>query len=209
MKVSHKATVRKQASVALAALALFAAAMPGANANYRSSTPADQAVTLIAHLDLPGGSVSQLALQERDGEQYLYVQQASREDFVLVNVTNPSRPGVINRTASPNNASAGRLQFVSGQLALGDRRDTGPAASDSSSSARTVKVLNMSDPANPRTILSFAGVTSTLADDARNLIYVTNGEGLWVLRNNQALAAAAKQHACTSDAAYDELANCQ
>ncbi len=76
-------------------------------------------------------------------------------------------------------------------------------------STRTVNVLDLSDPANPRAILSFSGVTSTLNDEAHNLVYITNSEGLWIVRNNQALATFAKPHACTSDDAYNDVASCQ
>jgi hypothetical protein len=40
----------------------------------------------------------------------------------------------------------------------------------------------MSDPANPQSIQTFADVTSVVADDARGLIYLSNGEGLWVVQ---------------------------
>ena len=73
----------------------------------------------------------------------------------------------------------------------------------------TVKVLDLSDPSNPRVVLSFSGVTSTLNDEAHNLVYITNSEGLWIVRNNQALGAFAKPHACTSDDAYNDVASCQ
>jgi hypothetical protein len=43
----------------------------------------------------------------------------------------------------------------------------------------------MSDPANPQQIQTFADVTSVVADDARGLIYLSNGEGLWVVQAKQ------------------------
>ncbi len=48
-----------------------------------------------------------------------------------------------------------------------------------------VGLLDLSDPANPHRLYGFTGVTSILADDARNLIYITNNEGLWILRQRQ------------------------
>jgi len=48
-----------------------------------------------------------------------------------------------------------------------------------------VRVLDLSDPANPRALQSFSAVISVLEDDGRNLIYITNNEGLWILRHKQ------------------------
>ena len=62
-------------------------------------------------------------------------------------------------------------------------------AADPMPSTRTVNILDFSDPTNPRAILSFSGVTNTLNDEAHNLVYITNSEGLWIVRNNQALEA--------------------
>ena len=45
-------------------------------------------------------------------------------------------------------------------------------------------LFDLSDPANPRTLQTFEGVSSLLLDDGRNLIYITNGEGLWILSHN-------------------------
>ena len=46
-------------------------------------------------------------------------------------------------------------------------------------------ILNMTDPANPQQIQTFADVTSIVADNARGLIYLSNGEGLWVVQAKQ------------------------
>jgi hypothetical protein len=43
----------------------------------------------------------------------------------------------------------------------------------------------MTDPTNPQPIQTFADVTSFVADNARGLIYLSNGEGLWVVQAKQ------------------------
>jgi hypothetical protein len=148
-------------------------------------------------------------LHENGDKQYLYISANSNEGVTVVDVTNPDQPKVIKRLAWPNEAPTGRLQMVSSGLALAEGPDSDSIAAAPPPSTKTVKVLDLSDLANPRTVLSFSGVTSTLAEDARNLVYITNGEGLWILRNNQALAAAAKRHACTSEDAFKDIASCQ
>jgi hypothetical protein len=49
---------------------------------------------------------------------------------------------------------------------------------------QSLRLLDLSDPANPRTLQTFEGVSSLLLDDGRNLIYITNGDGLWILSHN-------------------------
>jgi hypothetical protein len=209
MKVIHKAIAREHIGTALLLLTFLAAAVPGATAKHRAVKSPVQPAAVIAHLELPGASVSQLVLQEHDNKQYLYIAQASQGGFAIVDVTKPDQPNVIKHLAWPNETPTGRLQLISGGLALAEGPDSDPMVAAPPVSTRTVKVFDFSDPANPRAVLSFSGVTSTFADDAHNLIYITNGEGLWILRNNQALAAAAKHHTCTSDDAYNDVARCQ
>ena len=59
--------------------------------------------------------------------------------------------------------------------------------------------------AHPQTVQSFSGVTSILPDDARGLIYVANGEGIWILSHQQVL----RRHYCSSsDAISAGIPNC-
>jgi hypothetical protein len=209
MKVIHKVIARQHICNALALLAFFATAAPGADARHRALKPSEQPATVVAHMPLSGYPTSQMDLHENGGKQYLYIGANSHEGLTVVDVTNPNQPNVIKRLAWPNEASTGRLQLVSGGLALAEGSDSEAAAADPAPPTWTLKVLDLSNPANPRAILSFSGVTGTLDDEARNLVYITNREGLWILRNNQALAAAAKRHACNSDDAYNDVASCE
>jgi hypothetical protein len=55
--------------------------------------------------------------------------------------------------------------------------------------------VNTTDPANPQTIQTFSGVTSVVADNARGLIYLSNGDGLWVVQAKQPQKADAGSYA--------------
>jgi len=209
MKGIDKSIMENRMKPPLVLLALLAAMAPGADAKHRAATPPEQPATVVAHVPLAGSPTTQINLQENGGKQYLYIGANSNQGVTVVDVTNPGQPNVIRRVAWPNQASSGRLQLVSGGLALAEGADSGSMPADSAPSTRTVKVLDFSDPANPRAILSFSGVTSTLNDEAHNLVYITNSEGLWIVRNNQALATFARRHACTSDDAYNDVASCQ
>ena len=182
MKITRKATLQNPASAALALLALFATMASSATATPR---PTKQPVTVIAHLLLPGAPASQMFVQEHGRKQYLYIERASKEGFTIVDVTKPSQPIVIKRVAWPNEASAGKLQMVGAGLALAAAPDGASGTLGGGYPTQSLSVLDLSDPANPRTLQSFSGVTSVLADDARNLIYIANSEGLWILRHKQ------------------------
>ena len=209
MKAIDKTVTRNHRSAPLALVAFLAAMAPGADAKHGAPTSAEQPVTIVAHVPLSGSPTNQMNLQENDGKQYLYIGANSNQGVTIVDVTNPGQPNVVRRLAWPNEASSGRLQLVSAGLALAEGPDSGSMAADPVPSTRTVNILDLSDPANPRALLSFSGVTSTLNDEAHNLVYITNSEGLWIVRNNKALGAFARPHACTSDDAYNEVASCQ
>ena len=183
MKFIHKAIAGKHIGNALVLLAFFAATVPGANAKHRADKPAAQPALVIAHLPLEGAPANQLYLYENGGKEYLYIGANSKEGLMVVDVTNPDQPNVIKLLAWPKGGSVGKLQMVGDRLALAETPDN--ATAETTSRTGTLTVLDLSDPTNPRTIQSFSGVTSTLADDARNLIYITNNEGLWILRQRQ------------------------
>ena len=75
--------------------------------------PTDVPATVIAHLPLPQATANQMLLQKDDGKSYLYVQQASKQGFMIVDVTKPEFPSLLKRTAEPNQTTAGNLEMVS------------------------------------------------------------------------------------------------
>jgi hypothetical protein len=196
----NKIITRRFVGYTLALLLLFVAIAPSAIAKHKPETPVDP-VTVVAHLPLPGAPVSQIFLQGQGGMQYLYIQQASEEGFIIVDVTKPYRPNVVNRVKLPNEASGETLQMVGVGLAIAEapgaagaesaRNNLTPAKGEGTLGGGTggdrpqfVRLLDLNDPATPRTLPTFDTVTSILLDDGQNLIYITNSEGLWILRHN-------------------------
>jgi hypothetical protein len=213
MKFLAKVKVEGLAIAWLMAMAVLAVIMPPvAQAKDKGS----EQVSVIAHLALPGTSVSRIFLQEEGGRQYLYIQQPSKEGYTIVDVTKPNKPNVIKRTALPNTAATGNLQMVEGGIAIaetpeksaeGSSPEPAPVKAQGSAKAHvpeTIRVLDMSDPANPRTLKTFDGVTSVLSDGGRHLIYITNNEGLWILRHQQERP----RHLCDSEEVFSPIANC-
>jgi hypothetical protein len=164
--------------------------------------PTDVPATVIAHLPLPQATGSQMLLQKENGKQYLYVQQAAKQGFMVVDVSKPDKPSLLKRTAESNQSTTGNLEMVSPAVAIAEAPEKTPSTLTSSSHpTETVRVLDLSDPRTPKTLETFNKVTSLLPDGGHGLIYLTNNDGLWILRYNHPslLEPAKKKPLCDSE----------
>ncbi len=209
---------------ALALLILSALIAPNALAKTRSEPPTQKA-SVIAHLPLPGTPVSQLLLRQQGSKRYLYVQQTATNGFTVVDVTQPDRPNVVKDVTLPGKGSDEKLEMLGSGIALAETPDSSAAggtqhalslekshAGNSATAAptETIRVLDLSDPKNPRTLQTFDGVTKVMADDVRNLIYITNGEGLWILRHNPNVESKKRSlPPCDSESVFSPMVDCQ
>lgn len=177
----------------------IATSVPSIRANNK---PTEVPAKVIAHLTLQEAPGSEMLLQNKGDKQYLYVQKASKQGFSIVDVTKPTLPGLVKTTNSANDATAGNLEMVSpdvGLAAVPDKSSKGVIHS-SDNPTETVKVLDLSDPAHPKVLQTFTGVTSLLRDTGRSLIYLANNEGLWILSYPKpGLTQAKKKRPCTSE----------
>src|SRR5580698_6146610 len=183
-------------------LSLLFVSLAGA-AEQPTPKPTDVPATVIAHLPLPQATGSQMLLQKEDSKQYLYVQQAAKQGFMIVDVSHPEKPNLLKRTAESNQSTSGNLQMVSPEVAIAEAPEKTPATLTSSNHpTETVRVLDLSDPRNPKTLETFNKVTSLLPDGGHGLIYLTNDDGLWILRYNRPsrLEPAKKKPPCDSNA---------
>jgi hypothetical protein len=199
MKSIQRAIVPSEVAV-LVFLITFVALSPAKDEAPKK--PTDVPATVIAHLPLPQATGTQMLLQKEEGKQYLYVQQASKQGFMVVDVSKPEKPSLLKRTAQSNQATAGTLQMVTPNVAIAEAPEKKPTTLTSSNHpTETVRLLDLSDPRNPKTIQEFEGVTSLLPDGGHGLIYLTNNEGLWVLRYSRAslLEPAKKKRPCDSE----------
>jgi hypothetical protein len=197
---------------------------PNTLAKTRSEPPTQKA-SVIAHLPLPGAPVSQLLLRQQGSKEYLYVQQTSTNGFTVVDVTQPERPSIVKDVTLPGNGNGEKLEMLGNGVALAETPDSSAIggtqhalsleksqAGSGATAARTefIRVLDLSDPKNPRTLQTFDGVTKVLAEDARNLIYITNGDGLWVLRHNPATEGKKRSlPPCDSESVFSPMVDCQ
>ena len=181
--------------VSFPALLAFASEQP-------APKPTEVPATVIAHLSLPQATGNQMMLQKDKGKEYLYVQQATKQGYMVIDVTRPERPSLLKRTAESNQATSGNLAMVSPDVAIAEAPEKTPSTLTSSAHpSETVRVLDLSDPKNPKTLETFNKVTSVLPDGVHSLIYLTNDEGLYILRYNHPslLEPAKKKPPCDSN----------
>jgi hypothetical protein len=217
MNPSKKLTRHGMARISSAYLTLLVMLSLFSIAKDKPSDYDAQRVSVIAHLPVAGNPVNRMFVQEQGGKQYLYMQQASHPGYTIVDVSRANKPKVVKRGAFENHGTSDKFQMMSGGIALAETpasAGTGssrhelaaPKTAGAASTPESVRVLDMSDPANPRTLQTFEGVTSILAEDSRSLIYIANGEGLWILRHLQERPPLPK---CDSESVFSPIADCQ
>jgi hypothetical protein len=150
---------------------------------------------VVAHIPLPGSAVRQIFYQDENGKRFIYLQQ--NVHFTVVDVTDPNKPQIVDRVAP-----GGKLTDVGAGLAIAVSADQ---SGEGTVPTQTVKLMDMSDPKNPRTVKTFTGVTSMFSEDGRHLIYVTNGEGLWIVKHSMTH----RLPFCTSESEENSVAQCQ
>ena len=160
-----------------------------------SKSDTTEITKVAAHVPLPGTAVRQIFYQEENGKRYLYLQQ--NVHFTVVDVTDPQKPQIVDRVAP-----GGRLTEVGGGLAIAISSDQ---SGQGAVPTQTVKLLDMSDPKNPRTVKTFSGVTSIYSEDGRQLIYLTNSEGLWIVKHT----TRHRLPFCTSESEENTVVQCR
>jgi hypothetical protein len=155
----------------------------------------NERTTIVAHIPVPGSAVRQIFLQQESGKRYLYLQQ--NVHFTLVDVTDPKNPRIVEREASK-----GKLTDLGAGLALAVQSDQ---SGQGTVPTQTVRLVDLSDPKSPRTAKKFDGVTSVYSDDGQKLIYITNSEGLWIVKHYETF----RLPLCTSESEENSVAQCR
>ena len=166
---------------------LAAAVVMSAPSMVANTKPTEVPAKVIAHLPLQEAPGSEMLLQNKGDKQYLYIQKASKQGFTVVDVTKPRLPSLVNRSTTSNDATAGKLEMAGPDVALAEVPDKSSKGVIRSTDypTETVKILDLSDPAHPKVLQTFTGVTSILQDPDRGLIYLANNDGLWILNHSK------------------------
>jgi hypothetical protein len=135
-------------------------------------------IYLIGHLSLPETAVSNIAAGSDPSRQLLQLTDAGRRTLTVVDVTKPEHPKLLEQSQLPAEFANASMQTRSGDTALF-------TATQSDSSAhgdpQSVTLVSLADPSHPKTVQKFEGVTAVWSDRGRELIYLANADGLWIL----------------------------
>ncbi len=153
---------------AIAIVAMGIAAVPAVHAKPNSKSAAGNPANVVAHVELSGGPATRMLLVKKNGKEYLLLGLDSSSHVAILDVSEPSQPRTVDTVAGVAGAPATELKVIADTLTLFGTSDAESAAS-----------------AGPKEIRSLSGVTVFVKDKAHGLIYVTNGDGLWILKTKQ------------------------
>src|SRR5580704_1412623 len=163
-----------------------AIALPvAAQAKDKKAKPAAQdpqdSIEVVGHIPATGGPIPRFMATQHYSSYYLYAEHQTGQGVTMIDVTKADRPAVLaDIPAVPGSSDS--LTVVAGAAAL----VTSAPASAAAPSTQTIRIMDFSDPQHPKLVREFSGVTATSRDDRRNLIFVANGEGIWILRQHLA-----------------------
>ena len=207
MTVSSSVLPRRLAFLTAILLSLLVGARSAA-AQTSSGSPQEH-VKVLANLPLDGMHVNQMFMQQRDTKFYLYLHRPIREAYALVDVTNPDKPVLLTRDALKEPPGSQVLPPASSSVLALTVTPEGGSAHAAPTAAQlpteTVQFVDTSNPKSAKTVKTFKGVTSLYTDDARKLVYLVNGEGLWIVSHRMIRP----MPLCTSEEALNPVPDCQ
>ncbi len=169
--------------LAIPLVTLLAMACPQLQAKDPPKAQPSKSPEVVAHIPLNSAATVQM-FTRRDGKGrlYLYALHPAGEAVSVVDITDAARPALVTQVAYPGPTGYGNVQTIGTNTALVEIAD--PAAAPANSlPAKTLALLDISNPAAPHITLRFAGVTAVSRDDSRNLLFIANNEGLWIVRH--------------------------
>lgn len=181
--------------------ALFAVAGSISSAQIEPPKVLDQPATVISHLSLEGAAITFIQPGLRRGRKYLLLQTAEH-GFLVVNVTKPKKPFLVQDVNLPKDIETGSFQLMGHGLALVASSPT----PNQPPTPKTIHVLDISHPGHPRVMQTFEGVTATASNFDSNLFFFANKEGLWILREKWTQPPV---YPCTSSSSLTPLPNCE
>ncbi len=153
------------------------------NKKPKAADPKDE-IEVVGHIPLTGGPVKRFLATQHYSTYYLYAEHANGGNLTLIDVTKTDQPAVLADVASAPNGASSNLTVVAGTAALVSSQ---PAASSSAVQApQTIRIMDFSDPQNPKVAREFTGVTAMSKDGGRGLIFVANADGIWILQQHLA-----------------------
>ena len=154
---------RLSSLVLLAGLAAFAPAVYAKSKKLKAplAVPKDE-IEVVGHIPLTDGPVRRFLATQHYSSYYLYAEHDAGRTVTLIDVTKTSQPAVLADVSSPPDGGSDSLTLVAGTAALVTSE---PAASPAPAATQTIRIMDFSDPQNPKAARVFAGVTAMSRDD--------------------------------------------
>jgi hypothetical protein len=152
----------------------------------KNKTPAaspKDAIEVVGHIPASDGPVKRFLTTQHFSSYYLYAEHEAGGNVTLIDVTRTSQPAVLADVAYAPDRGSGNLAVVAGTAALVTSE---PGSSTAAAAPQTVRIMDFSDPRNPKVAREFTGVTAMSRDERRGLIFVANADGIWILQQHLA-----------------------
>jgi hypothetical protein len=198
--MKNERTARTWVEVCLAVSVLCVAMTSSARAQDQPRGGSEP-YSVLAHITVPGSPATEMRLQEENGHEYLYLVRSSGTGFTVVDVTKPHQPSVVKKVTLPAGTSANDLVTAGGNLAI---TQGSTSKNISRATPDSIQLFDTSDPANPRLLQHFNGVSSVLVEDGRHLVYIATNHGLYIVRR----PVKATRHPCTTADQMSAMPNC-
>jgi len=173
-------------------LAAACLAAPAAGAGKKGKTPAkppEDSIQVVGHLAITSGPVTGFIATRHYSSYYLYAEHKGGKVLTLIDVTDAARPSILANVSYPTDG-ASSVFAVAGTAALVTE---GTSTDAPAPAPGTIRILDFSDPEHPKVSRELTGVTALSRDSQRDLIFVANGDGIWILRQNLALDPAVEK----------------
>jgi hypothetical protein len=182
---------------------------PGTASGLQIPTQGTEHIRVVGHLPLENMRVNQMFVQQRGSKVYLFLHRPTKQAYAVVDVTKPDNPVLVSRNALKESGSTQVEGPAPGSVFAIAVTPENAAESQASTAAplpsETVQFVDMSNPKSAKTVKIFKGVTSIYPDDARKLVYLVNGEGLWIVSHHMTHPLPL----CNSESALTPEPDCQ
>jgi hypothetical protein len=181
---------------------------PGTASGLRTPTEGTEHIRVVGHLPLQNMHVNQMFVQQRGSKVFLFLHRPTKQAYAVVDVTKPESPVLVSRDTLKESSATqieGTAPGSAFAIAVTPENATESQSSATPLPSETVQFVDMSNPKSAKTVKIFKGVTSIYPDDGRKLVYLVNGDGLWIVSHNMTHPLPL----CNSESALTPEPDCQ
>jgi hypothetical protein len=137
-------------------------------------------IDVEAHIAASGGPIQRFSATRHFNRLYVYAERGPGQPVTILDLTNPAKATVISQLESSSAVPSGNLVAVAGTAAIATS-----ASAPANPATQTIRLMDFSDPANPKVTRQFEGVTA-VEKFPNGLIALANSDGIWILSQHLA-----------------------